>query len=76
MYWAIFCAIFFRNSSGRPEAEKSFFNFASLPDFLALRRRQDCQMVSFQTKNPNLGIFWRILELKMLLYILVIWNIL
>jgi hypothetical protein len=37
---------------------------------------QGCQMVSFQTKNPNLGIFWRTLEWKMLLYILFIWNIL
>jgi hypothetical protein len=29
-------------------------------------------MVSFQTKRPNLGIFWRTLEWKLLLYILVI----
>jgi hypothetical protein len=25
---------------------------------------QGCQMVSLQTKNPNLGIFWRTLEWK------------
>jgi hypothetical protein len=31
---------------------------------------QGCQMVSFQTKNPNLGIFWETLEWKMLLYIM------
>jgi hypothetical protein len=30
---------------------------------------QGCQMVYFQTKNPNLGIFWRVLQWKML-YIL------
>jgi hypothetical protein len=37
---------------------------------------QGCQMVCFQTKNPNLGKSWRALELKMLVYFLVIWNIL
>jgi hypothetical protein len=35
-----------------------------------------CQMVCFQTKNPNLGKFWRASELKMLVYFMVIWNIL
>jgi hypothetical protein len=33
-------------------------------------------MVCFQTKNPNLGKFLRALELKMLVYFMVIWNIL
>jgi hypothetical protein len=37
---------------------------------------QGCQMVCFQTKNPNLGNFWRALEWKMLIYFLVICNIL
>jgi hypothetical protein len=32
-------------------------------------------MVSFQTKNPNLGKFWRVLYWKMLLYFMAIWNI-
>jgi hypothetical protein len=27
-------------------------------------------MVCFQTKNPNLGKFWRVLQWKMLVYIL------
>jgi hypothetical protein len=40
------------------------------------RRRKGCQMVSFQTKNTNLGKFWRALKWKLLLYIPVIWNIL
>jgi hypothetical protein len=39
--------------------EKSFFNWD-----------QGCQMVCFQTKNPNLGKFWRVLQWKMLVYIL------
>jgi hypothetical protein len=36
--------------------------------FLQTQQR-GCQMVSFQTKNPNSGIFWRTLEWKMLLNI-------
>jgi hypothetical protein len=35
-----------------------------------------CQMVCFQTKNPNLGKSRRGLEWKMLLYFMIIWNIL
>jgi hypothetical protein len=30
---------------------------------------QGCQMVCFQTKNPNLGQFWRVLQCKILVYI-------
>jgi hypothetical protein len=37
---------------------------------------QGCQMVYFQTKNPNLDIFWRAAECKMLVYFMTIWNIL
>jgi hypothetical protein len=33
-------------------------------------------MVSFQTKNPNLGKFWRALDWKMLIYLRTIWNFL
>jgi hypothetical protein len=32
-------------------------------------------MVSLQTKNTNLGKFWRALEVKMLMYLRAIWNI-
>jgi hypothetical protein len=35
-----------------------------------------CQMVFFQTKNPNLGTFRKFLQLKMLVYFMPIWNIL
>jgi hypothetical protein len=35
-----------------------------------------CQTVGFKTQNPNLGKFWRALEWKMLVYVMVIWNIL
>jgi hypothetical protein len=34
---------------------------------------QGCQMVYFQTKNLNLGKFWRALERKMLLNYMTIW---
>jgi hypothetical protein len=33
-------------------------------------------MVSFQTKNSNLGKFWRALDGKMLIYFMAIWYIL
>jgi hypothetical protein len=33
-------------------------------------------MVYFQTKNPNLGKFWRVLQRKMLLHFMPIWSIL
>jgi hypothetical protein len=32
------------------------------------RAVQGCQMVCFQTKNPNLGQFWSVLDWKMLIY--------
>jgi hypothetical protein len=37
---------------------------------------QGCQMVCFQTKNPNLGKFWRVLLWKILVYFMTIWPIL
>jgi hypothetical protein len=35
---------------------------------------QGCQMVYFQTKNPNLGKFWRALNWTMVIYFMAIWN--
>jgi hypothetical protein len=37
-----------------------------------LRLLQGCQMVSFQTKNPNLGKFLSALDTKVLIYFMVI----
>jgi hypothetical protein len=37
---------------------------------------QGCQMVCFQTKNPNLGKIFRASDWKMLKYFMAIWNIL
>jgi hypothetical protein len=39
-------------------------------------RDQGCQMVYFQTKNPNLSPFWRALDWKIWIYFMAIWNIL
>jgi hypothetical protein len=33
-------------------------------------------MFCFQTKNPNLGKFWRVLQWKLLVYVMAIWSIL
>jgi hypothetical protein len=38
--------------------------------------RQGCQIVCFQTKNPNLGKFWMFLQWKILVKLLTIWYIL
>jgi hypothetical protein len=37
---------------------------------------QCCQMGYFQTKNPNVGLFWRALDWKILIYFIAIGNIL
>jgi hypothetical protein len=34
---------------------------------------QSCQMVYFETKNSNLGIFWRALDWKILLNFIAVW---
>jgi hypothetical protein len=33
-------------------------------------------MVSFQTKNSNLGKFWSYFDEKIVIYVMAIWNIL
>jgi hypothetical protein len=35
-----------------------------------------CQMVHFQTKNHNLGTFWKVLQLQMLVFVMAILSIL
>jgi hypothetical protein len=41
-----------------------------------LQQEQGCQMVCFQTKNPNLGKFCMALDWKMFVYFMATWNIL
>jgi hypothetical protein len=36
---------------------------------------QGCQMVCFQTKNPNLGKFWRVLQWKIMVFFMDTWSI-
>jgi hypothetical protein len=38
--------------------------------------QQGCQMVCFQTKNPNLGKFWKVLLWKILVNFMTNWPIL
>jgi hypothetical protein len=53
-----------------------YFSCQRLPRNVAVSGEQGCQMFNFQTKNPNLGKFWRAFEWIMLLYFMVIWDIL
>jgi hypothetical protein len=46
------------------------------PPLEKMSGKQGCQMVCFQTKNPNLGKFWRVFEWKMLVYFRDTWSIL
>jgi hypothetical protein len=50
--WVTFWAIFFTNSSGHPA-------FGGKQKLMLRGFVQGCQMVYFQTKNPNLGKFCR-----------------
>jgi hypothetical protein len=52
----------------RRQAQLSIMSFAT--------NMQGCQTVYFQTKNPNLGKFWRVSQRKMLVYFITIWSIL
>jgi hypothetical protein len=76
-----------------PQVRKVFFSLAMLSTWMHKKRRQHkhriildsegCQMVCFQTKNPNFGKFWRVWLCKILgifydhlVYFMAIWNIL
>jgi hypothetical protein len=53
---------FFTNSSGHPGC----LSTATIDIAISANHNtfQGCQMVYFQTKNPNLGKFWRALSLE------------
>jgi hypothetical protein len=76
------CAIFGANLSNITKTLRSgdFYALifcACVPRYLYVYVKQGCQMVYFQTKNPNLGKFWRALKLVFLLvYFMAIWNML
>jgi hypothetical protein len=50
------------------------------PDFLKMKLQRTgllgCQMVRVETKNTDLGKFFRVLQWKMLVYFKAIWSIL
>jgi hypothetical protein len=61
------------------ETLKSFFllHFSELcirSLFRDLGGLHGCQMAHFETKNPNLGKFWRVLQWTMLVYFIVMVN--
>jgi hypothetical protein len=51
-------------------------NVALVNRALSFLVAQGCQMVCFQTKNPNLGKFWWVLQWKMMVYSMDTWSIL
>jgi hypothetical protein len=66
----------FRLDNGRPTCEW-LLGGSRFPRKVAFRyRNPGCQMVRFQTKNTDLGKFWRVLRWKMLVYFMAIWHIL
>jgi hypothetical protein len=66
------------NFSRSPATDRQAKICSSIPTGFAknVHRGRGCQMVCFPTKNPNLGKFWRALQLKMLVYFMDIRSIL
>jgi hypothetical protein len=55
------------------EAQKHCKSFPLYVQIATASAGQGCQMIYFKTKNTNLGIFWRALEWKMLVYFTATW---
>jgi hypothetical protein len=56
---------------------RSFVTFSTIQKMCDIQKNflnQGCQMVCFQTKNPNLGKFCRVLLWKILVYFMTIWS--
>jgi hypothetical protein len=66
-FWIDFCAA----TTSWEFTFKYFLIIRTSPSYVW----QGCQMVSFQTKNPNFGKFWKASEWKMFVYFMTIWNI-
>jgi hypothetical protein len=60
----------------KPLCVKDGVSSISCAAIFSPQRLQGCQMAHFQSKNPNLGKFWRFLQWKILLYFMAIWFIL
>jgi hypothetical protein len=61
---------FWQNSS-----EREIATFGCQKNDSLSKTDQGCQMVYFQTKNPNLGKFLSALDWKVSIYFMAIWNI-
>jgi hypothetical protein len=72
-----FFGIMYQEKSGNPVLDRvgsgKASNIASFCGIVLRSRLQGCQMVHFQTKYPNFGIFWKALEWKILVYFMDIW---
>jgi hypothetical protein len=68
--------IFSRQKTKNQYRSKKLFPHSENSPAKWLQESQGCQMVYFQTKNPNLSKFGRALEWKILVYFMVIWSIL
>jgi hypothetical protein len=66
---------YFRAQKIGPEEIKVVPTFSNDHNFFCVDN-QGCQMVFFQTKNTNLGTFWRVLQWKMFEYFMSIRYIL
>jgi hypothetical protein len=56
------------------QRQESLLCFTALPQRMTqITLHQGCQIVHFQTKDSNLGKYWRVLQWKMLIYFISIW---
>jgi hypothetical protein len=63
---------FLQSSNSEIQANHNITKISSC----SLYQAQGCQMVYFQTKNRNLGTYWRDLQRMILVYFMNIWSIL
>jgi hypothetical protein len=62
------------NSFVRFLSNKTTRCYVTRTTFDEVGQPQGCQMVYFQTKNPNSDKFWWALDCKLLIYFTAIWN--
>jgi hypothetical protein len=73
MGYAIFSVVIFYNG-GVAIHDSSIGSLLLTKQFLGYN--QGCQMLYFKTENSHLGKFWRVLQLKMMVYFIDILSIL
>jgi hypothetical protein len=55
--------------------QKVAFLYIKIAKYLPTFCQNISKIINIQTKNPNLGKFWRVLQLKMLVYFMDIWYV-